>query len=89
VCQTFDKKVLINQLIILLTEINLVTMATGWSSPTKDKSNFARLCRLLIEGGTRVLKYVFDSIHPPTPYFFSLGDIALNLFYMVQQELFP
>jgi hypothetical protein len=57
-------------------------MATGWSSSAKDKSNFARLCRLLIDGGTRVLKDVFDSIHPPTPYFFSLGDIALNLFYV-------
>jgi hypothetical protein len=41
-------------------------MATGWSSSTKDKSNFARLCRLLIDGGTQVLKDVFDSIHPPS-----------------------
>jgi hypothetical protein len=41
-------------------------MATGWSSSTKDKSNFARLCRLLIDGGTQVLKDVFDLIHPPS-----------------------
>ncbi|XP_031556908.1 NACHT, LRR and PYD domains-containing protein 12-like [Actinia tenebrosa] len=42
-------------------------MATSrnWSGSTKEHSNFARLCRLLIDGGTLVVKDVFDSIHPP------------------------
>jgi hypothetical protein len=41
-------------------------MATGWSHSTKENSNFARLCRLLIDGGTQVLRDVFDSIRPPS-----------------------
>lgn len=39
-------------------------MATPISCSTKEKTNFVRLCRLLIDGGTRVLKDVFDKIHP-------------------------
>jgi hypothetical protein len=61
-----------------LTDINLVTMATGWSSSTKDKSNFARLCRLLIDGGTRVLKDVFDSIHSPSTLHSVLNSPAVH-----------
>ena len=32
---------------------------------TKETTNYARLCRLLVELGTRALKDTFDSIHPP------------------------
>ena len=31
----------------------------------KEKSNFALICRLLIDGGTLALRNVFDSIYPP------------------------
>lgn len=48
-----------------MTGINLIAMATGWSHTTTENTNFARLCRLLIDGGTRVLRDVFDSFHPP------------------------
>ena len=34
-------------------------------STTKETTNFARLCRLLVDGGTSVLRNVFDSIYPP------------------------
>ena len=33
---------------------------------TAGKTNFQRLARLLISGGTSLLREVFDSIHPPT-----------------------
>ena len=31
----------------------------------RETTNYARLCRLLVELGTRALKDTFDSIHPP------------------------
>ncbi|XP_077988330.1 uncharacterized protein LOC144442831 [Glandiceps talaboti] len=38
---------------------------SGELKTTPEKTNYARLCRLLIDGGTRALREVFDSIHPP------------------------
>ena len=38
---------------------------TDWSEVTKENTNFARVCKLLMDGGTKVLREVFDSIHPP------------------------
>ena len=32
---------------------------------TKDTTNYARLCRLLVDVGTRVLRETFDNIYPP------------------------
>ena len=42
-------------------------MATGgsWSEVSRSTTNFARVCKLLMDGGTKVLREVFDSIHPP------------------------
>ncbi|KXJ09582.1 E3 ubiquitin-protein ligase DZIP3 [Exaiptasia diaphana] len=41
-------------------------MATaGWSTTTKENTNFARLCKLLIDGGTHILRKIFDAKHPP------------------------
>ena len=34
-------------------------------SATEAKTNFIRLSRLVMEGGTRVLQEVLDNIHPP------------------------
>ena len=39
--------------------------ATPATPSTKETTNYARLCRLLVELGTRALKDTFDSIHPP------------------------
>ena len=39
------------------------TMAIAASS--KESTNFARLCRLLVDGGTQALRLQFDRIHPP------------------------
>lgn len=43
--------------------------ASGASSalePTPEKRNFCHLVNLLISGGTRILREVLDSIHPPS-----------------------
>ena len=32
---------------------------------TKETTNYARLCRLLVDGGSQVLRDTFDRIHPP------------------------
>ena len=34
-------------------------------APTKETTNYARLCRLLVVGGSQVLRDTFDKIHPP------------------------
>ncbi|XP_044170198.1 E3 ubiquitin-protein ligase DZIP3-like [Acropora millepora] len=35
------------------------------ASSTRENTNYARLCRLLIDMGTSVLRYVFNGIHSP------------------------
>ncbi|KXJ07838.1 E3 ubiquitin-protein ligase DZIP3 [Exaiptasia diaphana] len=40
-------------------------MATGWSVITKENTNFVRLVKLLMDGGTRALRAIFDTKHPP------------------------
>ena len=32
---------------------------------TKETTNYARLCRLLVDGGTKALRHTFDNVHPP------------------------
>ena len=36
---------------------------------SKDKTNYARLCRLLVDVGWEALRDTFDSIHPPAELF--------------------
>ena len=36
---------------------------------TKKTTNYARLCRLLVDGGTKALRYTFDKFHPPANLF--------------------
>ena len=43
-------------------------MASGpaaFASPARENTNYARLCRLLIDMGTEALRNVFDAIHSP------------------------
>ncbi|XP_068731769.1 uncharacterized protein [Montipora capricornis] len=42
-------------------------MASGpvASASTKESTNYARLCRLLVDYGTQALRDTFDAIHPP------------------------
>ena len=44
------------------------------SAPTlapssKETTNYARLCRLLVDGGAKALRYTFDKIHSPANLF--------------------
>ncbi|KAL9972827.1 hypothetical protein ACROYT_G019207 [Oculina patagonica] len=43
----------------------LVMASTPFSS-TKETTNYARLCRLLVDVGSQVLREAFDKIHPPS-----------------------
>ena len=36
---------------------------------TKKTTNYARLCRLLVDGGTKALRYTFDNFHSPANLF--------------------
>ncbi|XP_078379483.1 uncharacterized protein LOC144662531 isoform X1 [Oculina patagonica] len=40
-------------------------MATATFSSTKDTTNYARLCRLLVDVGSQALRDTFDKIYPP------------------------
>ena len=41
-------------------------MASASFSSTKETTNYARLCRLLVDVGSCVLRDTFDKIHPPS-----------------------
>ena len=41
------------------------TLAPSW----KQTTNYARLCRLLVDGGTKALRHTFDKFHPPANLF--------------------
>jgi tetratricopeptide (TPR) repeat protein len=41
-------------------------MSKNILEPTKEKTNGTKLRRLLLDGGTQVLRNLFDSIHPPS-----------------------
>ena len=36
---------------------------------SKETANYARLCRLLVDGGTKALRYTFDKFHSPANLF--------------------
>ena len=36
---------------------------------TKETTNYAKLCRLLVDGGTKALRYTFDKFHSPATLF--------------------
>ena len=45
--------------------INMASNTTSYAS-TKETTNFARLCRLIVDVGSHALRNIFDSIHPPS-----------------------
>ncbi|XP_020906364.1 probable ATP-dependent RNA helicase DDX58, partial [Exaiptasia diaphana] len=57
-------------------------MATGVTSPSsfsaREKTNFIRLSRLLIDVGRRVFQDVFDSMHPPSTLHAVLNSIPVK-----------
>ena len=63
-------------------------MATAFSSfvSTKETTNYARLCRLLVDVGSQVLRSTFDKIHPPATLHTVLGSTSVH--YATLQSLF-
>ncbi|XP_066024874.1 NLR family CARD domain-containing protein 3-like isoform X2 [Pocillopora verrucosa] len=55
-------------------------MATAISpfASTKETTNYARLCRLLVDVGSQVLRSTFDTIHPPATLHTVLGSTSVH-----------
>ncbi|CAH3167465.1 unnamed protein product [Pocillopora meandrina] len=55
-------------------------MATAISpfASTKETTNYARLCRLLVDVGSQVLRSTFDKIHPPVTLHTVLGSTSVH-----------
>ena len=45
---------------------------------TKETSNYARLCRLLVDFGSQVLRSTFDQIHPPVTLHKVMGSTSVH-----------
>ena len=63
-------------------------MATAISpfASTKETTNYARLCRLLVDVGSQVLRSTFDTIHPPATLYTVLGSTSVH--YATLQSLY-
>ena len=63
-------------------------MATACSPfvSTKETTNYARLCRLLVDVGSQVLRSTFDKIHPPATLHTVLGSTSVH--YATLQSLY-
>ena len=63
-------------------------MATAPSpyASTKQTTNYARLCRLLVDVGSQVLRSTFDKIHPPATLHTVLGSTSVH--YATLQSLY-
>ena len=53
---------------------------------TKETTNYARLCRLLVDVGSQVLRSTFDKIHPPATLHTVLGSTSVH--YATLQSLY-
>ena len=49
--------------------ITVMASAPTLAPSTKETTNYARLCRLLVDGGTKALRYTFDKFHSPANLF--------------------
>ena len=48
---------------------SLMASAPTLAPSTKETTNYARLCRLLVDGGAKALRYTFDKFHSPANLF--------------------
>lgn len=62
-----------------------MAMAAAYSTPpptlapvTKESLNYVRLCFLLVDGGTKALKHLFDNFHPPAALYMDLANPSIN-----------
>nr|XP_058946250.1 nucleotide-binding oligomerization domain-containing protein 2-like [Pocillopora verrucosa]XP_058946251.1 nucleotide-binding oligomerization domain-containing protein 2-like [Pocillopora verrucosa] len=63
-----------------------MAMAISPFASTKETTNYARLCRLLVDVGSQVLRSTFDTIHPPATLHTVLGSTSVH--YATLQSLY-
>ena len=64
----------------------IVATAISPFASTKETTNYARLCRLLVDVGSQVLRSTFDKIHPPATLHTVLGSTSVH--YATLQSLY-
>ena len=67
-------------------KISVMATAISPFASTKETTNYARLCRLLVDVGSQVLRSTFDKIHPPATLHTVLGSTSVH--YATLQSLY-
>ncbi|PFX14620.1 Reticulocyte-binding protein 2-like a [Stylophora pistillata] len=65
---------------------SFIATVTSPFASTKEMTNYARLCRLLVNVGFQVLRSTFDNIHPPATLRTVLGSTSVH--YATLQSLY-
>ena len=69
-----------------LGEVIFMAAASSSFASSKETTNYARLCRLLVDVGSQVLRSTFDKIHPPATLHTVLGSTSVH--YPTLQSLY-
>ncbi|CAH3167459.1 unnamed protein product [Pocillopora meandrina] len=67
-------------------KVSIMATAISPFASTKETTNYARLCRLLVDVGSQVLRSTFDRIHPPATLHTVLGSTSVH--YATLQSLY-
>ncbi|CAH3157708.1 unnamed protein product [Pocillopora meandrina] len=67
-------------------KVRIMATAISPFASTKETTNYARLCRLLVDVGSQVLRSTFDTIHPPATLHTVLGSTSVH--YATLQSLY-
>ena len=67
-------------------KVSFLATAPSSFASTKETTNYARLCRLLVDVGSQVLRSTFDKIHPPATLHTVLGSTSVH--YATLQSLY-
>ncbi|CAH3166695.1 unnamed protein product [Pocillopora meandrina] len=67
-------------------KVSVMATAISPFASTKETTNYARLCRLLVDVGSQVLRSTFDTIHPPATLYTVLGSTSVH--YATLQSLY-
>ena len=59
-------------------KVRIMATAISPFASTKETTNYARLCRLLVDVGSQVLRFTFDTIHPPATLHTVLGSTSVH-----------
>ena len=69
-----------------LVEVIFMAAAPSSLASSKETTNYARLCRLLVDVGSQVLRSTFDKVHPPATLHTVLGSTSVH--YLTLQSLY-